>query len=45
MLKIIEQILDANWTPTPIPTTLRRVEIVSIFANRSPRLPSLAKEE
>ena len=42
---IDEQIVDANWIPAPIPTTLKRVEMASPFANRSLRLPSLANEE
>jgi len=37
--------VDANWIPTPIPTTLKRVEIASPLANRSLRFPSLANEE
>lgn len=42
---IDEQIVDANCSPAPIPTTLKRVEMASPLAKRSLRLPSLANEE
>lgn len=42
---IDEQTVDANRIPTPIPTTLQRVEKASPLANRSLRFPSLANEE
>lgn len=42
---IDEQTVEANWIPAPSPTTLKRVEMASPLANKSLRLPSLAKEE
>lgn len=42
---IDEHNVDASWMPAPNPITLKRVEMASPFANRSLRLPSLAKEE
>lgn len=42
---IDEQAVDAKAIPAPKPTTLKRVEMASPFANRSLRFPSLAKDE
>uniref|UniRef100_A0A7C8YBH1 Uncharacterized protein n=1 Tax=Opuntia streptacantha TaxID=393608 RepID=A0A7C8YBH1_OPUST len=40
-----EQIVDAKEIPAPMPTTLKRVDMASPFANRSLRFPSFANEE